>query len=84
MDVARIVLNPALPISPNIFQTIPTQATDVGKAIHANSITLTPGTVTIEIEEGGFIVHALTRDFADGVLNGEMDRRVTLLEGAGN
>ncbi len=84
VDVARIVLNPALPISPNIFQTIPTQATDVGKAIHANSITLTPGTVTIEIEEGGFIVHALTRDFADGVLNGEMDRRVTLLEGAGN
>ena len=80
IDVAKIVLNPAMPIAPSMFRTKPTQTTDVGKAIYANSITLTPGTVTIEIDEGEFIVHALNKAFEDGVQTGEMDRRVSELE----
>jgi multicomponent Na+:H+ antiporter subunit E len=49
--------------------------------IHANSITLTPGTITIEADDEGFLVHALTRAGADGLAGSEMDRRVTRMEG---
>ena len=58
-----------------------TQKTEAGIATHANSITLTPGTVTVAIDDDGFYVHALTKDFGDDVRQGDMDRRVTLLEG---
>jgi multicomponent Na+:H+ antiporter subunit E len=61
----------------------PSQRTSVGLVIHANSITLTPGTITIEARPGEFLVHALTRAGADGVITGDMDRRVTACEGKG-
>jgi len=48
--------------------------------IFANSITLTPGTVAVDIEGDEIIVHALSQELADGVLNGDMDGRVTALE----
>jgi len=60
----------------------PTQATELGLVIHANSITLTPGTITVEIAAGEFLVHALTREGAAGLAGSEMDRRVTAFEGS--
>jgi multicomponent Na+:H+ antiporter subunit E len=48
--------------------------------IHANSITLTPGTITVEAEPGRFLVHALTRDSAAGAAGGDMDGRVSACE----
>jgi len=48
--------------------------------IYANSITLTPGTVTLDLEEGHVTVHALTREGAQALASGEMDGRVTALE----
>ncbi|MFN0300309.1 MAG: Na+/H+ antiporter subunit E [Burkholderiales bacterium] len=53
----------------------------MGLVVHANSITLTPGTLTVDIAEGEFLVHALTREGASGLADSEMDRRVTRLEG---
>jgi multicomponent Na+:H+ antiporter subunit E len=53
----------------------------VGLVIHANSITLTPGTITVETGVDGFLVHGLTRGSAQGVVDSEMDRRVTACEG---
>ena len=47
-DVSRIIVHPRLPISPTLVRFKPSQRTDVGLVIHANSITLTPGTITIE------------------------------------
>jgi multicomponent Na+:H+ antiporter subunit E len=79
-DVTRIVLDPKLPISPTLCRFTPSQRTHTGLVVHANSITLTPGTLTIEIEEGEFVVHALTRAGAAGLADSEMDRRVTRLE----
>ena len=49
--------------------------------IFANSITLTPGTVSVDIEDDKIIVHALNAELAEGVLNGKMDAKVTRLEG---
>ncbi|MCU0935147.1 MAG: Na+/H+ antiporter subunit E [Gammaproteobacteria bacterium] len=83
LTVSRIVLHPRLPISPTLVRFRPSQTSDVGLVVHANSITLTPGTITVEADRDEFLVHALTREAAEGVLDGAMDRRVRALEGGG-
>ena len=79
--VTKIILTPKLPISPTLKRFKPSQKTSVGLVTHANSITLTPGTFTIEADRDEFLVHALTREGAEGLPGSEMDRRVTRLEG---
>lgn len=79
--VSKIILNPKLPISPTLVTFKPGQRTKTGLVLHANSITLTPGTIAIVAEEGSFLVHGLTKDGADGCVDSEMDRRVTAAEG---
>ena len=82
-DVARIILTPSLPISPRMIVVEPGQKTAVGVVTYANSITLTPGTITVGVDRGDhrFVVHALTEAGAEGVLSGDMDRRVSLFAG---
>ena len=80
-DVSRIILDPRLPISPTLIRFRPTQRTAAGLTTHANSITLTPGTITVEATRDEFLVHALTRAGAEGVVDSEMDRRITRVEG---
>ncbi len=80
--VTRIVLDPKLPISPTLTKVAATQRSAVGLVTYANSITLTPGTMTIEIEDNILTVHALVRDGAVDVEGGGMDQRVTQFEGA--
>lgn len=79
-DVSRIIVHPKLPISPTLVRFKPGQRTDIGLVIHANSITLTPGTITIEASAEEFLVHGLTRRGAEGTVDSEMDRRVTACE----
>lgn len=79
-DVTKRILDPALPISPTLASFKPSQKTDLGLVIHANSITLTPGTIAVEVSPGEFLVHALTREGAASLADSEMDRRVTALE----
>lgn len=81
-DVSRIILNPGLPISPRLVRAKTSQKTPVGVVAYANSITLTPGTISVDVNPGEILVHALTRASAEGLLEGEMDRRVTRFEGA--
>ncbi|MDP1692487.1 MAG: Na+/H+ antiporter subunit E [Burkholderiaceae bacterium] len=80
-DVSKIILHPKLPISPTLVRFKPSQKTDVGLVIHAQSITLTPGTITIEAGPNEFLVHGLTRGGAEAVVDSDMDRRVTACEG---
>jgi multicomponent Na+:H+ antiporter subunit E len=80
-QVTCIILHPRLPISPRLVRFTPSQRTTVGLVTHANSITLTPGTITVEAQPDEFLVHALTRAGAEGLAGGEMDRRARLLEG---
>ncbi len=79
--VALIILHPRLPISPTLAHFTPSQKSIVGLVTHANSITLTPGTITVEAGDEGFVVHSLTRAGAEGLAGSEMDRRVSRLEG---
>ena len=81
IDVTKRVLGFA-DISPTMVRIKATQKTDLGIVIFANSITLTPGTISIDVDEEGYIlVHALSRDGTEGLGGGDMDRRVTELEG---
>ena len=82
LDVARRVLAPGRPdISPRIIRVKAQQATDLGRVVFATSITLTPGTISIDVADGFILVHALHADSAEGVLEGTMNRKCAALEG---
>ena len=83
LDVARRILSPSLPIRPHVIHVRAGQKTDLGRVVYANSITLTPGTVTIDMQGGDLTVHALTDEAARGLAAGEMDRRVSSTEANG-
>ena len=79
LEVARIVLSPRLPISPQVFEIRATAKHPVDQAMLANSITLTPGTLALDVHDGVILVHSLTKSGADELITGEMDRRVAAL-----
>lgn len=79
-DVTKIILNPKLPISPTLIRVKASQRTPVGVATYANSITLTPGTITARVTNNEFLVHAVTRAGAEDLAEGTMDRRVSKFE----
>jgi len=81
IDVAKLILSPVMPITPTLLRVKTSQTSDLGKVIYANSITLTPGTISVDIANGEILVHALSRDGADALVEGEMDRRVTRMAG---
>ena len=78
--VAKCVWKGKGSISPRTFEITASQKSDLGKVIYANSITLTPGTVSIDLEGDKILVHALEKESADSLLTGEMDRRVSRVE----
>ena len=80
IDVAKIIISPKMEIQPHFFEVDASQTSELGHVIYANSITLTPGTVTVDVDAGVLRIHALTKDAADGVISGEMDKKVTLVE----
>jgi multicomponent Na+:H+ antiporter subunit E len=81
LDVARCILRPgAASISPRLIEVPASQESEIAQVVYANSITLTPGTVSIDLRGGKVLVHALHKEAAAGVESGEMDRRCRDLE----
>lgn len=81
LNVARRILSPGLPIAPRLLRVRANQRTPLCQVIHANSITLTPGTITLDLRGGQLLVHALDDESARGIDEEVIDRRVTRLEG---
>ena len=81
--VASIILDPRLPIRPGLVRYRAAQRTEVGRVLYANSITLTPGTLTTRMEGGELEVHSLTRTEADGLAEDPMSRWVSWVERGG-
>ena len=81
--VARLILAPRVRVDPSIVHFRASQKTDLGRFIYANSITLTPGTVTTGIVGDDFEVHAIVQEEIDGSEENDMNRRVAVLEGEG-
>jgi multicomponent Na+:H+ antiporter subunit E len=79
-DVAKLILQPSLPISPTVVILESEPQTDVGQVILGNSITLSPGTVTLDLHEGQILIHCLTSDGARELQKGEANRRAANLE----
>jgi multicomponent Na+:H+ antiporter subunit E len=79
--VTKIVLSPAMELQRNLIEVGANQKTALGRVILANSITLTPGTVSVSMKTDRILVHALSFEGSEEDLSGEMDRRVCRLEG---
>mgnify|MGYP001818000025 FL=1 len=79
IDVARLVLKPSLPISPTMVELTTTESSEAGKVILGNAITLSPGTVTIDMHREQLLVHCLTRSSAEELQTLEVQRRTTRL-----
>lgn len=82
IGVARVVLDPKLPISPQVIEIRSTTDNAVDQAILGNSITLTPGSLALDVHDGVLKIHTLTERDADALRSGEMDRRVAALRGS--
>lgn len=83
IDVIKRILDPALPISPQLLNIPLTQKHGLARVAYANSITLTPGTISIDVEGDYIEVHALAESGVEGLLTGEMDKRITDVEAKG-
>jgi multicomponent Na+:H+ antiporter subunit E len=83
LHVAKMVLHPEMPINPRIIEFDSHLESNLAFTTLANSITLTPGTITVDILEGKYFVHALTDKVADDLLSGDMENRVAAIYGEG-
>jgi len=82
IGVAVLTLHPRMPIDPRMITVNTNLKTEMGIVTFANSITLTPGTVTVGASsEGKFLVHVIEPGAAAILDNGEMARRVKEIEG---
>ena len=79
--VSRKVLAPRLDIDPVLERVPCTQNSVLWRVLYANSITLTPGTVSTDLQDGEIEVHALTRAAMEDLKTGAMDSRVSATEG---
>ncbi len=83
LDVIRRVLAPSLPIDPQTLRLKASQGTDLGRVTYTNSITLTPGTLTVDAVDDRLTVHAIADGPAADLRAGDMDRKITSLEPGG-
>lgn len=68
LDVIKRILTPGASISPQVIELPAKQSSDLGKVIYANSITLTPGTVSLDLAANKLKVHALSKEAAEDLL----------------
>jgi multicomponent Na+:H+ antiporter subunit E len=76
IGVAEVVFDPRMPIEPLIISHRTSFDRDISRVAFANSITLTPGTLTIDVEDDTFYIHCLAERFADEITSGELERRI--------
>lgn len=81
LQVARLILDPRRHVAPRVLRFTATQRDDLGRTIHANCVTLTPGTVTLEVRDDALLVHTLDPDDSTEPSAIEMDRRVSAAAG---
>ncbi len=80
-EIAYLVLRPKMLIDPQLVRFKPDVKEDLGIVTLAHSITLTPGTITVEANREEFVIHAIWQKSAEGIIDGEMQRKVKEIEG---
>ena len=81
--VTKLILAPRIKLRQHIFEVPYSQKSPLAQAVFANSITLTPGTITVEVEPGHFLVHAVNFNESDHEALAEMDRQCSAFESKG-
>ena len=81
LRVTQLLLDPNTKIDPRVLRIRTGVRSNMGRFVLANSITLTPGTITLDVRHDEVLVHALGPISAGSVVNGEIDRAVQRLEG---
>ncbi len=81
VEIAYLVLHPKMLVDPQIIRFETDLKTDLGIVTLANSITLTPGTITVEANKEEFVIHAIWQKSVEGIIDGEMLRKVKEIEG---
>ena len=81
VEIAYLVLSPKPLVDPQIVRFKNDLKTDLGIVTLAHSITLTPGTVTVDANREEFVIHAIWQKSADGIIGGEMQQKVKKIEG---
>ncbi|WP_336037151.1 monovalent cation/H+ antiporter subunit E [Halobacterium yunchengense] len=76
VQIARVVLHPRLPIDPKVVEFDAAVWSELPATTLANSITLTPGTLTVDVTRRHFTVHSLTRGSREDLLEGALERAV--------
>ncbi len=76
VQVAEVVLDPRMPIAPVVIAHRTSFSRDVSRVAFANSITLTPGTLTVDVDDNTFYIHCIDERFADDIGSGDLERRV--------
>lgn len=79
IDLARRIWDPSLPIHPGWKRLDVKVSTPLQKALYANSITLTPGTLTTDVRDDHFMIHTLSKESICELRDGEMERRIRRL-----
>jgi multicomponent Na+:H+ antiporter subunit E len=76
IDVTKRILTPGKSISPQLITLPLTQKSDLARVVYANAITLTPGTVSVQLNKDSITVHALSKEAAKALTTGEMASKV--------
>ena len=75
IDVVKRIMTPSS-INPQLIDIPVPQKSDVGRVIYANSITLTPGTVSVVLSKDTLTIHALTKEAAEDIAEGSMAKNI--------
>lgn len=81
--VMKLILNQRYAVEPVLVRFQARLRSDAAKAMLADSITLTPGTITVSVENDVYTVHCLDRELSRGLENSEFERRLAAMEGSG-
>ena len=81
LQVLWVVVHPRLPIDPRLLRFRTQHQSSIAQVTLANSITLTPGTITVDLVDGHYTIHAIMRASAESLLTGEMQNRVAAVFG---
>ncbi len=82
--VCRMILSPKLNLNPQVFSLPAEEMTNMEKVTYANSITLTPGTLTLETDNSTLVVHTIQNDLLEDLKKGEMMNRVRSIKPKSN
>jgi len=81
ISVARIVVSPKIDVSPCIIILKTQLKSKLHKAILANSITLTPGTLTVQFTEDELVVHCLVKEYIPDLIHSKFEKLLLKIEG---